>query len=313
MNPQNCAMDQANYLSFIGLQSCQVLYSLIDDKEAVISALRIIKKWTKLRGVYGFNFGYLNGISIIVMLIKVEQYLKFERDHHLKSRPLVPAKPLGEQSDDSPSGLLGDPSKPQLMSKEQSISAKVSEIVIKFFKIFQGWDYSKPVFVHQINPFDADFDMEQDAQKSAIPVLQPLGSFKCTTFGTTVSARNKFIDELRRAYDISMTIIHKKEVLAMLKSDREAHDKRMREGQKPKQHQRQTPSPTGDSDSGASEFNTPSTDHTVHTKHFSLLPLEEVSWGDLFEQESFFFNHEYFFEIQVVTQRTESLENDQRN
>ena len=44
---------------------------MIRDKEAFSWTLKIIKTWAKRRGIYGFNFGYLNGISIIIMLAKV--------------------------------------------------------------------------------------------------------------------------------------------------------------------------------------------------------------------------------------------------
>lgn len=62
--------DKANISSFRGWSNCYCLYNMIKDKEAFSWALRIIKIWAKKRGIYGFNFGYLNGISLIIMLVK---------------------------------------------------------------------------------------------------------------------------------------------------------------------------------------------------------------------------------------------------
>jgi poly(A) polymerase len=70
-NIANCGFDQANYFSYNGWLSCKSLYEMIEDTRIFIPALRTIKLWVKQRGLYGFNFGYLNGISLVVMLIKV--------------------------------------------------------------------------------------------------------------------------------------------------------------------------------------------------------------------------------------------------
>ena len=78
--------------------------------------------------------------------------------------------------------------------------------------------------MHQISPYDIDYEMEQDTLKSAIPVIQPLGSFRCTTFGTSTSARHKFVDELKRAYDISTTMTNKKEILNLLRAKKSNRD-----------------------------------------------------------------------------------------
>ena len=44
---------------------------MIPNKSTFSMALKIIKTWAKRRGIYGFNFGYLNGISLVIMLLKV--------------------------------------------------------------------------------------------------------------------------------------------------------------------------------------------------------------------------------------------------
>lgn len=71
-------MEKANIMSFRGWSNCKILHDLIREKETFSWALKIIKTWAKKRGIYGFNFGYLNGISIIIMLVKVNNLLFLE-------------------------------------------------------------------------------------------------------------------------------------------------------------------------------------------------------------------------------------------
>ena len=41
-----------------------------DDFDVIAWSLRIIKSWAKKRGIYGFNVGYFNGISLVILVIK---------------------------------------------------------------------------------------------------------------------------------------------------------------------------------------------------------------------------------------------------
>lgn len=72
----NTSFDKANNNSFLGWKNCSIMLSMIENKDTFSVALRIIKTWARRRGIYGFNFGYLNGISLVIMLIKAQQYLK---------------------------------------------------------------------------------------------------------------------------------------------------------------------------------------------------------------------------------------------
>lgn len=260
---------------------------MIEDRDAFLPALRIVKRWARQRGVYGFNFGYLNGISLIIMLLKVEQYLRFEHHHFGKTSK---AQPLS----------LEDSPKPRLQSHDALVGAKVSDYVLKFFEVFKGWDYTKPIFVHSLNTFEADLDMEQDAHKSAIPVLQPLGTQKCTTFGTTVSARNKFVDELQRAHDIFTTILHYEDIANLLK---------LKSGPGKVQDPETSLSKSPERDD-CRDFGTPDTYHTDAETPTSLLPIEHLTWANLFEKERFFFNHDVYLEVKVFTLKTASAEQD---
>jgi poly(A) polymerase Pap1 len=42
-------------------------------------ATKIIKCWAKRRAIYSFNFGYLNGISIMIMVAKTIHVMHLER------------------------------------------------------------------------------------------------------------------------------------------------------------------------------------------------------------------------------------------
>lgn len=39
-------------------------------------ATKIVKCWAKRRAIYSFNFGYLNGISIMIMVAKTMQLMQ---------------------------------------------------------------------------------------------------------------------------------------------------------------------------------------------------------------------------------------------
>jgi poly(A) polymerase Pap1 len=39
-------------------------------------ATKIVKFWAKRRAIYSFNFGYLNGISIMIMVAKTMQVMQ---------------------------------------------------------------------------------------------------------------------------------------------------------------------------------------------------------------------------------------------
>jgi poly(A) polymerase Pap1 len=76
LNIKNVSYDNTNALSFSGWKTCQKLLDMIEYKDVFTYSLRIIKAWAKRRGIYGFNFGYLNGISLVIMLLKAQSYLK---------------------------------------------------------------------------------------------------------------------------------------------------------------------------------------------------------------------------------------------
>ncbi len=67
----NARYEKVNSLSFMGWKTCQVMLGMIPNLPTFGTALKIIKTWAKRRGIYGFNYGYLNGISLVIMLIKI--------------------------------------------------------------------------------------------------------------------------------------------------------------------------------------------------------------------------------------------------
>ena len=54
----------------------------ISNKEVFSFTLRILKAWAKARGIYSANFGYLNGITITIMLALVDDRLKHTPEDH---------------------------------------------------------------------------------------------------------------------------------------------------------------------------------------------------------------------------------------
>ena len=149
---KNAMPDKTNAMSFSGWKTCQALLSMIDDPESFSMSLKIVKRWAKQRGVYGFNFGYLNGISLVIMLIKAHRYLQSDKVQQCKQvvtqtkatrNHFDMSSTMASQSGFYPGGKMLEKPKLTSINKENTIT----ELVSKFFEVFASWDYSKPIFV----------------------------------------------------------------------------------------------------------------------------------------------------------------------
>ena len=109
---------------------------MIVNKEVFSWALKIIKYWAKVRGIYGYNFGYLNGISIIIMLVKAMKELQPEEK---EAGVLIEPPTAPESRNTSYSMRYGD-------DHLLEINDKVTELVTHFFKVYSEWDYSNAVY-----------------------------------------------------------------------------------------------------------------------------------------------------------------------
>lgn len=151
---RHIGMDKADSLSFMGWRTCKVMLGMITDHEAFKWSLRIVKQWARNRGIYGFNFGYLNGISLVIMLIKVQQHLALAALE--KTMPETPTS--------------------SFVDKLEPLKTRVNDLVQCFFLLFADWDFeNSPIFIHQTQ--DQDLDMLDESQKSAFPVLTPVRPF----------------------------------------------------------------------------------------------------------------------------------------
>lgn len=66
------ALREHNISSRGGLRVCEQLRrDLADHQEEFAETLRILKTWAKVRGIYKSIFGYLNGVSLAIMLSRV--------------------------------------------------------------------------------------------------------------------------------------------------------------------------------------------------------------------------------------------------
>lgn len=123
----NCIGDKANVMSFRGWSNCKVLYEKIHDKETFSWSLKIVKTIAKQRGIYGFNYGYLNGISLIIMLVKAEMMLKEQLIS--RSLPRLESLTLNEGSND------------------KTLNERVQDLVFFFFEIYSTWDFRDPIMI----------------------------------------------------------------------------------------------------------------------------------------------------------------------
>lgn len=169
------------------------MVNMIEDRDTFTWALRILKQWARNRGIYGFNFGYLNGISLVIMLIKAQQYLT--QDYQQQQTTLTKLKEvkqfpkLDQTMPETPlqSFICNKDNKPSL--EQKCCPTKVSELLLKFFELFASWNFNYgPIFIHQTSTHEIDYDMQDEARKSAFAVLTPLKPYQCTTIGTTKSA-----------------------------------------------------------------------------------------------------------------------------
>ena len=113
-------------------------------------ATKIVKQWAKRRAIYHFNFGYLNGISIMIMVAKVM---------HLMAQ----------------NGTL----------TLDNASMTIQSIVEMFFSTYAAWAWSS-TDVHKRTIFLPSIANPEDLPWSALsncvmPIVCPYPPYKCTT------------------------------------------------------------------------------------------------------------------------------------
>jgi poly(A) polymerase Pap1 len=145
-----------------------------------------------------------------------------------------------------------------------------------FFELFSTWDYAKPILIHKINHWEADHDLYDESMKSYLPILTPMRPPQCTTFGTTLCARNKIVDELQRAHDICRTVRNKRELKSLALQLGKRGDETNEESK--------------GNNSGATSV------EEEGDKASTIFSFNDVTWTDLFEPEVFFLNHKIFLE-----------------
>ncbi|CDW83178.1 poly polymerase papalpha [Stylonychia lemnae] len=207
-NMENVVNEKCNILSFRGWSNCHYIYKKIRDKECYSWCLKIIKTWAKQRGIYGFNFGYLNGISLIIMLAKADQLIFKD----ITSNNVSSEKILGLNE-----SFVGD--EDVIYSFSQQISKKldvrVQETIFRFFEIFSNWDYKDPIFIQELPDWHLDQDLYFVASKEIFPVITPEKPYKCTTHQMTAGAKKQIVNELQRAQNLC-TLIQKRDVIQNL-------------------------------------------------------------------------------------------------
>ena len=64
--------NEVNIYSFRGITNTEYLKREIQDLDPVAFswAIKLIKHWAKVRGIYGYNNGYFNGVTLIIMMVK---------------------------------------------------------------------------------------------------------------------------------------------------------------------------------------------------------------------------------------------------
>ena len=151
----------------------------------------LIKMWAKQKGIYNYNLGYLNGISIMILVVRSMQI--FYSQHSLK------------------------------VIEHQIINHfdKLVQVVIEnFFHTFSEWPWEandfrcRAVTLIDIEQYMLKSEMRSSgsfsemqtqeviqsqqilAHLAQLPILSPFPPFKCTTSQMTSACKNKILKEI---------------------------------------------------------------------------------------------------------------------
>ena len=152
-------------MSFRGWSNCQVMFDMIADKEAFSWALRILKTWAKRRGIYGFNFGYLNGISLIIMLVKTSVQIVEDKKTYYPDLNKIMSCQNG----------------PLQVNEQNLLVNRVTLMVVKFFDMYSKWNYKDPIIATDIQIWKDDDEMYKEVRNQVLPIITPEKPYKCTT------------------------------------------------------------------------------------------------------------------------------------
>lgn len=144
---------------------------------------RIVKFWAKRKGIYSFNFGYLNGISIMIMVVRAMQDMKF----------LIALDIIIKYS----------------RNNNHSATKKLTQILIyQFFALYANWpwysrcgDLNKIVYITSVQQSGIAFEeeLQEAAGYNVMPIISPYHPFRCTTNNMTASALRKVYLEIQAA------------------------------------------------------------------------------------------------------------------
>ena len=78
-----------SYMSVLSLKTCvvELLPQLAEKNLQMFSDVTLlVKVWAKRRGIYNYNLGYLNGISIMILVAKsMQRFYLTQGKNHVKS------------------------------------------------------------------------------------------------------------------------------------------------------------------------------------------------------------------------------------
>eukprot|EP00347_Sterkiella_histriomuscorum_P023564 403334159 len=258
----NVVQEKVDVFSFRGWSNCQYMYERIKDKEAFGWGLKIIKAWAKKKGLYGFNFGYLNGISLIIMLGKVDKMIRRERFQSDYCDDTLSRNVNNQLSFTIPNRTL---------KSNNKIEDRVCELVTKFFEVYSKWDSKQPIFFQDNNSWSMDQDLYSVCLKEVFPIVTPERPYKCTTHQINTSSLNHIMEQLQTAQNLCILIQKRQLILDLVKYQ---------------------------NDNAFDKFGNPKKDNY----NLSILKeFGQVTWKDLFNPYQFFTQHTIFLQIEVMT------------
>lgn len=132
-------------------------------------ATRIIKCWAKRRAIYHFNFGFLNGISIMIMVAKVMHLMHKENAIQL-----------------------------------DNVKVLIQNVVERFFAVYTNWPWTstdvqaRSIYLPAVSSI-SEFPW-MTLSNYVMPIVCPYPPYKCTTVQMTNSSLAKIVSELTLAH-----------------------------------------------------------------------------------------------------------------
>ena len=255
--------DDINLYSFRGITNTAYLKNEIQslDPVAFSWAIKLIKLWAKSRGIYGYNYGYLNGVSLIIMMIKAT---KIQIENRRQGNDLDKQHWCSSMD-----------------CSQSYLEQRATQIVYDFFKTYAFWNFENEVICLNENADIGDLYYTEKTNKVDMFVFTPEEPYKCTTANIMGGSSIKKIKaEIERGFNYFKTWLNHKTLRKTVMEDYKRIDKAADDRLKQVGLRRE--------ESVQEPVNPEAIDYQF------LNSFKEIDWKEFFAPQSFFAEHKFF-------------------